>query len=93
MRKFESREFLNALDERTKGHAIPTCPYCGGTDLAVSSKVAKVIIDEDIDAISIGPTIPSGLIVCKKCGHLNFFAIGALGLLKEKGGDNHGEQK
>lgn len=93
MRKFESREFLKALDERTKGHPIPTCPYCGGTAFTVSSQVAKVIIDEDIDAISIGSTIPSGVIVCKKCGHLNFFAIGALGMLEEKGGDSHGEQK
>lgn len=93
MRKFESQEFLKALDERTKGHAIPTCPFCGGSAFTVSSQVAKVIIGENIDEISIGSTIPSGVIVCKKCGHLNFFAIGALGMLGEKGGDSHGEQK
>lgn len=93
MRKYESQEFLKALDERTKGHAIPPCPFCGGSTFTVSSQVAKVIIGENIDEISIGSTIPAGVIVCKKCGHLNFFAIGALGMLEEKGGDVHGEQK
>ena len=51
MRKFESQEFLKALDERTTGHEIPTCPYCGGASFMVPSQVAKVIIDENIDAI------------------------------------------
>lgn len=93
MRKFESKEFLAAMDKHTNGRGVPSCSYCGGSKFTTTSKVAKIIIDENIDGISIGPIIPTGVLVCEGCGHIEFFALGTLGLLNNGKEASNGEQK
>ena len=43
---------------------------------------AAILIGEDMSSINIGPHIPSGMIICEYCGHIDFFALGVLGLVK-----------
>lgn len=95
MRQFESRKFLELMEERTKGRGIPSCPFCGGQKFSSPSKVAQMIIGDDLDALSIGPSVPAGMVICSNCGHIDFFAIGVLGMLTAdgKGGEIHDEQK
>ena len=52
---------------------------------------AYIIIGKDLTGISLGPSIPSGVVVCTKCGHLEFFALGALGLLPKKEDSSDGK--
>lgn len=93
MRKFESREFLNALTKRKNGQVVRSCPHCGGSKFTTTSQVAKIIVGENIDGINLGPIIPAGMLICENCGHIDFFAIGALGMLNTKEGESDGEQK
>lgn len=93
MQKFDVRKFLEAMDNRTKGHTIPKCPYCGNSKYSTSSQVAHIIVNETVDEMGIGKGIPSGMIICKNCGHIDFFAIGALGLLNQGQEENHDENK
>ena len=91
MKTFESKQFLARMQERTKERGIPSCPFCGSQKFSTTSTVAKILMSESVDGITIGPNIPAGTIVCANCGHIEFFAIGVLGMLEsaEKGGENH----
>ena len=60
------------------------CRFCGGQRFTSTDKLATILIGDDLNSISIGPSIPSGMIVCENCGHIEFFALGALGLLSKK---------
>lgn len=40
---------------------------------------------------SVGPNIPAGVVVCENCGHMEFFAMGSLGLLKAEEHDGDGK--
>ena len=49
------------------------------------------VSDSVLKGLDLGPSIPSGLIVCENCGHIELFALGSLGLLKKKGDNSDGE--
>ena len=81
MKKYNSNTFINALVAKTNGRGIPICPYCGGNQFTSTDKLASVFIGDELDGINLGPTIPAGMVICENCGHLELFALGALGLL------------
>ena len=93
MQRFDVRKFLETMDERTKGREIPACPFCGSSDFSTSSTVAHIIVNENVGDRGLGKGIPSGMIICKNCGHIDFFALGALGLLHREEEEKHGETK
>ena len=82
MAKYDSNAFIRAISEKVNNNAFPSCPYCGGNKFTSTNNVAAIIIGEDTSNINLGPHIPSGMIICEKCGHIDFFALGALGLMK-----------
>ena len=92
MNKFDSNEFLSALDKRLKGKEIPVCPYCKGKKFTTVGQYANIVVNDGFEGLELGTTIPAGMIVCENCGHIEFFALGALGLLKGKD-DNDEERK
>ena len=51
---------------------------------------ASITVNDNYEGIRIGTSIPAGIVICKKCGHIDLFALGALGLLpkKDKEADN-----
>ena len=53
--------------------------------------MASILIGKDLESVSIGPTIPAGMVICQQCGHMDFFALGILGLLNEKDGNDDGK--
>lgn len=88
MEKYNQRDFANALVARMRGRDIPNCPYCGGQKFTTTEQFATILTGDDLGSINIGPSVPSGMLVCENCGHIEFFALGALGLLtrtEEKG--------
>ena len=91
MKRYESKEFVEALTSRISKEGVPNCRYCGGQKFTTTDKYATILIGDDLNSVSIGPSVPSGMIVCEQCGHIDFFALGALGLLHGKEADNNGK--
>ena len=91
MIKYDSSAFIKALNGRLGNRGIPQCPFCGGNKFTTTEKYANILIDDSIGKISIGPSVPAGMIVCERCGHIEFFALGVLGLLNDSGRNNDGK--
>lgn len=91
MNNYKSKEFINVLSKKMNNNSVPSCPFCGGRKFTSTDKCATILIGDDIDEISFGQTIPSGMVICENCGHIDFFALGSLGFLKNKGVNDDGE--
>lgn len=91
MSKFNSTDFIKAFSSKTGGTNVPKCPFCGNQHFTTLEKFATILIGDDVSGINLGPSIPSGMIVCEKCGHIEFFALGALGLLNKEGDSKNGK--
>lgn len=87
MSKYEPQKFIDALSQKTPNKQL-ICPYCGGGQFTTPEEFASILINKEMSSINIGPTIPAGMIVCSKCGHIDFFALGALNLLEKKEENN-----
>lgn len=85
--KYESQKFITAIKGKV-GEKRLTCPYCSGSQFTTTEDFAAVLIGKDFSSINIGLSIPSGMIICQKCGHIDFFALGVLDLLKNKEEEN-----
>lgn len=86
--KYDPNLFLKALEKKSNNRPIPACPFCGGRDYSTTENVTTLLLNNEIGGINLGPTIPAGILVCNKCGHIDLFALGALGLLNKKDGQN-----
>ena len=91
MSKYNPNEFIAALGAKMNGRNVPNCPYCGGKKFTTTQSFATILIGDDSKNISLGPNIPAGMIVCENCGHIEFFAMGSLGLLKAE--EHNGDDK
>lgn len=91
MSKYNPNEFIAALGKKMNGCGIPNCPYCGGKKFTTTRNFATILIGDDTKNISLGPNIPAGIVVCENCGHMEFFAMGSLGLLKTEEHDDDGK--
>ena len=91
MSKYNPNEFIAALEKKLNGRKIPNCPYCGGDKFTTTQNFATILIGDDTKSINLGPSIPAGMVICEKCGHMEFFAMGSLGLLKTEGHDSNGK--
>lgn len=87
--KIDKNRVIKKLTE--KG-AIYPCSRCGNQTFNVLDGYSKIMLDENIDgAIRIGgPSIPVSIVVCTNCGAITMHALGALGLLDEKGEEHVG---
>lgn len=90
MNNYDPNKFVEKLNEKIGGKNLPDCPYCGGKKFTVTDSVASILIGKDLTSISIGPSIPAGVVVCTNCGHIELFALGALGLLPQKEDSDNG---
>lgn len=81
---YDSSEFISRLQEKTKGRLLPNCPFCGSADYYTPPEMANIFLTKDFNGLQIGPSVPSAMIICKTCGHIDFFAIGMLGMIPPK---------
>ena len=93
MKTYDPNEFIRALAQHTNNRSVPQCPYCGGQQFTTTDSLASILIGKEPNGIAIGPFIPAGMIICQKCGHIEFFALGALGLMDNGDEKRNGEQK
>lgn len=90
MSKYEPQKFIDALSQKVPQKQL-VCPYCGGVQFTTTQDFASILIGKELSGISLGPNIPAGIIVCQKCGHMDFFALGALNLLDKKEDKSNGD--
>ena len=48
-----------------------------------TSDFVSLLTNNEFNGIKIGPTIPAGMLICTKCGHIELFALGVLGLIEK----------
>lgn len=82
--KYSQQEFAEKLTLKLKNGRIPECPYCGSTSFRTTEDYASILVSDDFDGLKIGNSIPCGIVICEKCGHIELFALGALQLLPNK---------
>ena len=70
---------------------FPNCQYCGSKDFTVPTEISSVVLSNKLNTMQLGLSMPAGMIVCTKCGHISFFALGALGLLSKEEDDDDGK--
>lgn len=88
---YNPKLFIESVMERMADSQVPICPYCGGEKFTTLSQYASILINDDLDSVSVGPSVPAGMLVCEKCGHIAFFSLGMLGILPGKGTDENRE--
>ena len=82
MAHYDSRRFITELRKKLDSNDVSPCPICGKRSFTTTDKVAAILIGDDTQSLSLGPNIPSGMLICENCGHISFFALGILGLME-----------
>lgn len=93
MSKYNPNLFIAEIENRINNGRVPQCRFCGGNRFTTTDSMATILIGKELNAVSIGPSVPAGMIVCEKCGHIDFFALGALGLLQKEDEKKDGEKQ
>lgn len=78
----QKRRILDALNQR--GANLP-CPRCGNKHFVLVDGYFSQSIQSELTGLILGgPSLPSVVIVCNKCGFLCQHALGVLGLITEE---------
>ncbi len=80
--KEEKEKIIKVLDER--GAKLP-CPRCGNNNFTLLDGYFNQTIQTEMKGMVIGgPSVPSAVVACSRCGYLSQHALGALGLLPKE---------
>ena len=83
MSQEQKQKIIKALEER---EAKLPCPRCGNGSFTLLDGYLNQTIQQDLIGITIGgPSIPSVVVACNRCGYLSQHALGVLGLLSKEG--------
>lgn len=82
--KFDQRRFAETLLKTIGSGEVPACSICGHKEFATPAEFAAIPISDSFSNLTLGPSVPAGVLVCKKCGHIELFALGVLGLIPVK---------
>lgn len=78
----KKQEIIKALEER--GAKLP-CPRCGNNSFNLLDGYFNQTIQTNLKGMTLGgPSIPSVVVACNRCGYLSQHALGTLGLLPKK---------
>ena len=78
----KKKEIIRILNER--GVRLP-CPRCGNPSFILIEGYFNEMIQPNTNTLNIGgPSIPSIITACSRCGYLSQHALGVLGLLPNK---------
>ena len=83
MKNYDENEFIEILGKRM-GREYKNCPFCGRGKYITPDTFAGVFVSKDIKNVDLGLRIPSGMVICENCGHIDFFALGSLDLINDK---------
>jgi predicted nucleic-acid-binding Zn-ribbon protein len=78
----KKEEIVKKLQE--KG-AVKSCSRCGHPKFSLLDGFISFPMSQEIsnNLIVGGPSVPCAVVACDNCGHLEFHALGAIGLLNE----------
>lgn len=80
--KEEKEKIIKVLDER--GAKLP-CPRCGNNSFTLLDGYFNQTIQTELKGMVIGgPSVPSVVVACSRCGYLSQHALGTLGLLPKE---------
>jgi ribosomal protein S27AE len=81
----QKQQIIKALNDR--GVSQP-CPRCGNRSFSLIDGYFNQPVQPELSGGLVigGPTIPSVVTACNKCGFLAQHALGVLGLLPKEGG-------
>jgi len=86
MKEEEKQRIIKALEEH--GASLP-CPRCGNQQFTLLDGYFNQTIQTELKGMVIGgPSVPSVVVVCTRCGYMSQHALGVLGLLPKEGGKN-----
>ena len=76
----QQKKIVDALEQR--GAKLP-CPRCGNGNFALVGGYFNQNLQTELTGGLIlgGPSVPSAVVACTRCGFLSQHALGALGLL------------
>ena len=82
MNKEERDKIIQLLLD--KGAILP-CPRCGNKSFSLVDGYFNQTLQQEVKGLVLGgPSIPSIVTACNKCGFISQHALGALGLLPQK---------
>lgn len=85
----QKRQIIDTLDK--KGARLP-CPRCGNNQFTLLDGYFNQTLQTSLGGLVIGgPSVPSAVVACSRCGYMAQHALGALGLLPEKPSTEEGE--
>lgn len=75
------KQIINALSKRVGSFV---CPICHQSKYSFVDGYTVDAVQEDYKAVLLGGRlIPSVMLVCNNCGHIDRFSLGVLGLLEQ----------
>ena len=78
----QKQRIIKALEDR--GAKLP-CPRCGNNSFVLLDGYFNQTMQSELKGIVIGgPSVPSVVVACNRCGYLSQHALGALGLLPKE---------
>jgi hypothetical protein len=63
--------------------ALKPCARCGQQKFSLLDGFVSLPLSQEIsnNVVIGGPSVPCAVVACSNCGHIDFYALGALGLL------------
>jgi len=78
----KKQEIIKAIEER--GANLP-CPRCGNNSFTLLDGYFNQTIQTDLKGMVLGgPSVPSVVVACNRCGYLSQHALGTLLLLPKE---------
>jgi ribosomal protein L37E len=93
VREYSPEDFIRELGGRLSNHAMPSCRFCGSLSFTVLPTFTNLAQQKETRGIVIGQSVPAATVVCTKCGHVELFALGMLGLLPMKDDESDAVEK
>jgi len=82
----DKQEIIKALEERG---ATRPCPRCGNNNFTLLDGYFNQTIQTELKGMVLGgPSVPSVVVACNRCGYLSQHVMGVLGLLQSEESDN-----
>ena len=81
--KFDQDTKEMIANQITKKGALKPCARCGEQNFSLLDGFVSLPLSQELsnNVIIGGPSVPCAVVACSTCGHIDFHALGALGLL------------
>lgn len=82
MNEEKKKQIINALSQRVSSFV---CPICHQSKYTFVDGYTVDPVQEDYKGMQLGGKImPSVMLVCNNCGHIDRFSLGVLGLMEKE---------